>query len=41
MSEKQYLNKEQIHNLLGEPHTHGLTLVSTDSYNEELIAEKN
>jgi hypothetical protein len=39
-TEKLYLNKEQIHNLLGEPHTHGLTLVSTDSYNEELIAEK-
>jgi hypothetical protein len=25
---------------LGEPQTHGFTLVSTDSYNEELIAEK-
>jgi hypothetical protein len=36
----QYLNKEQIHNLLGEPHAEGLTLVSTESYNEELIAEK-
>jgi len=39
-TEKQYLNKEQIHNLLGEPHAHGVTLVSTDNYNEELIAEK-
>jgi hypothetical protein len=36
----QYLNREQIHNLLGEPQTQGLTLVSTESYNEELIAQK-
>eukprot|EP01126_Amoeba_proteus_P019164 TRINITY_DN19806_c0_g1_i1.p1 TRINITY_DN19806_c0_g1~~TRINITY_DN19806_c0_g1_i1.p1 ORF type:complete len:293 (-),score=52.89 TRINITY_DN19806_c0_g1_i1:27-905(-) len=37
---RQYLTKEQIHNLLGEVHTQGFSLVSTDSYNEQAIAEK-
>eukprot|EP01126_Amoeba_proteus_P036393 TRINITY_DN3704_c0_g1_i3.p1 TRINITY_DN3704_c0_g1~~TRINITY_DN3704_c0_g1_i3.p1 ORF type:complete len:290 (-),score=47.02 TRINITY_DN3704_c0_g1_i3:12-881(-) len=38
--ERNYLTKEQIHNLLGELHTHGFSLVATDSYNEEAIGEK-
>jgi len=39
--EKQYLSKDEIHNLLGDLHPpQGFSLVSTDSYNEEAIAEK-
>jgi len=34
------LNKDEIHDLLGEPQSDGLTLVPNESYNEELIAEK-
>jgi len=40
-AERNYLSKDQIHNLLGELHTQrGFSLCATDSYNEDAIAAK-